>query len=256
MGIQPAYWKKYDEKIPFTQRVDSVTAWLSLPESQRPRLILFYFHEPDASGHHYGPESEELRLVIKDLDQKLSYFIRKLKTLPIFTEINFIVTSDHGMQTTPEEKSVMLYDYTEESWFGQIEGSSPVLLFKVNPEKRSEAYLSLQRIPHTRVWKSSEMPEKYHYGTNPRTLDFVLLADSAWTVVKNPAQRIPRGAHGYDPDNQNMHAIFYASGPAFKKGYSAKGFSNVDLYPLITRILNLQPAEVDGKIENIQDILK
>jgi len=255
-GIHPSFWKKYDEKIPFSDRVDSVVAWLSLPENQRPRLILFYYHEPDATGHHAGPESEEIKQVLIDLDQKLQYFIRKLKTLPVFPMVNLIVTADHGMQTTPGEKSVMLNDHIESSWFEQIEGYSPVLLFKAKPGKLADAYQALCLVPHTRVWKSAEVPEKYHYGKNPRTLDFVMLADSAWTIVQNPAYRNPKGAHGYDPDNPNMQAIFYASGPVFKKGYISKGFNNVDLYPLLARILNLRPAAVDGTIGGCADILK
>ena len=92
MDIQPSFWKKYDEKTPFIQRVDTIMAWLSLPEEQRPRLILFYYHEPDATGHHSGPESEEIKTVLTDLDLKLQYFIRKLKTLPGFQNINLIIT--------------------------------------------------------------------------------------------------------------------------------------------------------------------
>jgi predicted AlkP superfamily pyrophosphatase or phosphodiesterase len=255
MGIRPSFWKKYDEKISFNQRVDTVMYWLSRPENQRPRLILFYYHEPDASGHQFGPESAELKPVLVDLDQKLKYFIRKLKTLPIFEKINLIITADHGMQTTPEEHTVMLTNYIKPSLFERIEGSSPLLLFQSTPEMNSEAYQALKKIPHTQCWKSAEMPDKFHYGTNPRTLDFVLLADSSWTVMKDHNDRIPKGAHGFDPDNVNMHAIFYATGPAFKKGYVLTGFDNIDLYPFLSRILNLSPAVVDGNIEHLKDIL-
>jgi alkaline phosphatase D len=256
MDIQPSFWKKYDEKTPFTQRVDTIMAWLSLPEDQRPRLILFYYHEPDATGHYSGPESEEIKTVLTDLDLKLQYFIRELKTLPGFQKINLIITSDHGMQTTPNEQTVLLNDYIEPSIFEIIEGYSPVILLKSKPGKSSAAYRALRKIPHTHSWKSAEMPEKFHYGTNRRTLDFVLLADSAWTIVQNPARRVPMGAHGFDPDNPNMHAIFYACGPAFKDGYQAGSFNNIDLYPLIARLLGLRPATVDGTIDKVAGMLK
>jgi len=255
-GMHPSFWKKYDEKISFNDRIDTVIAWLSLPENQRPKLILFYYHEPDGSGHQLGPDSEAIKPVLVDLDQKLGSFIRKLKALTFFDKINLIVTADHGMQTTPKEQTVMLYNYAEPSLFEIIEGYSPVILLKSKPGKYNEAYQALKKTPHTSCWESSGMPKKFHYGTSPRTLEFVMLADSAWTIIRNPAQKVPNGAHGFDPDNPNMHAIFYASGPAFKQNYQASGFINIDLYPLIARVLNLRPAAVDGTIDKVAGMLK
>jgi predicted AlkP superfamily pyrophosphatase or phosphodiesterase len=214
-GIHPTYWKRYDEKISMAARGDSVVAWLSLPGEKRPHLVLLYYHEPDAVGHHAGPESADVRETIVSLDKALGDLFRKINELPIASQINVIVTSDHGMQPTSMEQSVLLTDYIQPDWFERIEG----------------------------------------YGTNPRTLDFVLLADSGWTIRKNALQKVGKGAHGYDPDNRNMHAIFYASGPAFKKGYVSKGFNNVDLYPLLTSLLRLVPAPVDGTIDHVSDLI-
>jgi len=50
-GVRPAYWKEYDGKVPFENRIDSVISWLRLPEEKRPHLILLYFDEPDGYGH-------------------------------------------------------------------------------------------------------------------------------------------------------------------------------------------------------------
>lgn len=54
-----------------------------------------------------------------------------------------------------------------------------------------------------------------------------------------------------------MRAIFMASGPAFKKNYSAVQFNNVDLYPLIARIAGLtEPSRpTDGTIKGVEQLL-
>ena len=49
--------------LPFEWRVDEVLKWLDLPEDERPDLINLYFVQPDASGHAYGPDSEEVVLL-------------------------------------------------------------------------------------------------------------------------------------------------------------------------------------------------
>ena len=69
------------------------------------------------------------------------------------------------------------------------------------------------------------MPSKnnieLHYN-NP-TYDFLLLADEGWMMYKNDDierynGNLPvKGMHGYDSSDINMHAIFYAYGPQFKK---------------------------------------
>lgn len=254
-GMHPTYWKRYEEKIPMGARGDSVIAWLSLPAEKRPHLILLYYHEPDGVGHKYGPESAEVKSTIESLDRELGVLFRKINQLPIAREINIIVTSDHGMQSTSMERSLLLTDYINQEWFERMEGYSPVMLFEVKQEYTIEAFAALKRIPHCSVWPSKEVPLRLHYGTNPRTLDFVLVADSGWAIRKNGLQSIGKGAHGYDPANRNMHAIFYASGPAFRKGYVSKGFNNIDLYPLLTKLLGLVPAPVDGTFDHVSDLI-
>jgi len=56
-----------------------------------------------------------------------------------------------------------------------------------------------------------------------------------------------------------MHAIFMASGPAFKKNFTARPFDNVDLYPLIGHVigLNEQANKVrpNGTMAGVEQLL-
>lgn len=65
------------------------------------------------------------------------------------------------------------------------------------------------------------------------------------------------GVHGYDNEEPQMRTIFMASGPAFKKSYSAMQFDNVDLYPLICRIEGLtEPSRrIDGTMQGVEQLL-
>lgn len=65
----------------------------------------------------------------------------------------------------------------------------------------------------------------------------------------------PKGAHGYDNNNLDMHAIFYAAGPAFKKAYAAPELLNIDIYPLIAHILGLKTNNIDGDLSRIKEVL-
>jgi hypothetical protein len=52
-----------------------------------------------------------------------------------------------------------------------------------------------------------------------------------------------------------MHPIFIAHGPAFKTGFKIEPFKNVDLYPLMCKILGVEPAVHNGTIVNVIEIL-
>ena len=255
-GVQPTYWKRYEHKFPFTQRVDSIIAWLSLPDEKRPHLITWYMDEPDSKGHQSGPDNPDLIPVISYLDSLVGDFMNKLYALEIGDDVNFIVTSDHGMGQISPDRVVRLADYINLDHINRINGSNPVYCLSASPEYNEEIGNILSNIDHISSWKHGQLPERLHYGTNSRTGDFVVAADSSWSVTINSnPQRFSGGTHGFDNNNKDMHAIFYAVGPAFKTGYLQPTFNNIDIYPLIAKIMRLKPATVDGTINHVSGML-
>lgn len=255
-GHRPKYWKEYDHDFPYKQRVDSVIAWLSKPEAVRPHLIMWYFDEPDNTGHIDGPDSPELMAKIVQLDFMLGYFLIELDKLSIAQNVNVIVTSDHGMSNISDERKVNLMDHIDVEWIAEMQGYSPNFNIKAKEGQVDNIYNALKDVEGISVWKTGELPQRLNYGNHPRTLDVVVVADSSYSVVDEPVKIDSKGAHGYDNANTDMHAIFYAYGPAFKEKYTSPTFNNVDIYPLICEILNLQPQVVDGNLENVKGILK
>jgi len=255
-GIQPTYWKRYDHGFPFEHRIDTVIHWLSLPEPQRPHLITWYMDEPDGIAHYEGPGSDQTLEMVVYLDSLLGVFLDKVEMLPHAGEINIIVTSDHGMCPNSSDKVVILDEYIKTKWCDEIEGYNPNYIFKVKDKFINKTWKALKEIPHVTVWKHGEVPDYLHYGTNPRTQDFILVADSSWQVSLSNNHSRSAGAHGYDPANSDMHAIFYAQGPAFKADYTHPSFENINIYPLICNILGLEPASVDGHIDHVKEMLQ
>jgi alkaline phosphatase D len=190
------------------------------------------------------------------MDSLLGILITQLKTLPFYKEINLIVLSDHGMAEISKEKTIYLSQHLNPEWIRNRTGGNPNYNLAAKEGYLDSAYLALSSIEHLAVWKSEEVPERLHYGTNPRCLDLVVTADSGWSVRWDPRGRYDYGGtHGYDPDYRDMHAIFYAMGPAFKVNHLHPTFNNVDIYPLIARILGIEPAKTDGQLKNVLPML-
>jgi hypothetical protein len=53
-----------------------------------------------------------------------------------------------------------------------------------------------------------------------------------------------------------MQAVFVAHGPAFRIGAKVPAFPNVDVYPLMTHLLQIPAARNDGDYGAVKDMLK
>ena len=245
-GKHNSIWKVFDSSVPYNDRADSVVAWLSLPKEQRPHLVMWYIEEPDAIGHDATPDSSAVIDKVEELDAVLARFFSKVNKLDIAPKIDFIVTSDHGMATFVPDKYVNLGDYLPRDSFKFVFDGVPTVLYP-KPGYTDTAYEILKKVPNITVWKKEEVPARYQYGSNARIGDLIVLPDVGCMVqFRDKGKPWLGGAHGYDNFAPEMEAIFYAAGPSFKQNVELPVMANVNLYLIIARLLDLQPAPNDG----------
>jgi len=252
---RPTYYKNYDDKVSYGTRIDTVIKWLQLPEKERPHLITLYFDEPDHTGHDFGPLSSENKKMVIKMDSIMGQLSSKLNQLAIGKQINLIIVSDHGMADISNDKKVAVLDYIKPEWLGYKTVINPIMSLEAKAGFQDSIALALKKVPHIKFWKSTDVPKRLHYGTNPRVHDFVIEAKKGYSLVSKIDQNIKGGTHGYDNKEKDMHAIFYAKGPAFKVDKKVGTFQNVSVYPLIAHILGLQIDEVDGKLSDVKTML-
>jgi predicted AlkP superfamily pyrophosphatase or phosphodiesterase len=256
-GMHPDLWKSYDQEVPFIQRIDTIIKWLCLPKNQRPLLVMGYYHEPDESGHNYGPDDPRTFAVVHQMDSLTGILYSRIKQLPNGDSINFIVVSDHGMGAVSSDRVTVLRDFIPESWPVRIEGGNPNFNLYADGAWVDSAFISLKKAQHIKVWRPSEVPGYLNYGKNPRVGNIIIVADSAWSVsLQKPKKTISGGTHGYDTRNTDMHAIFYAVGPAFKQDYIQPSFQNTHIYSLLAYLLGILPADTDGNLKEVINMLK
>lgn len=63
------------------------------------------------------------------------------------------------------------------------------------------------------------------------------------------------GDHGWNNTWMKMHATFIASGPAFKRGATHRSFENVNVYPLMCKVLEIACPSTNGSLSVVQDML-
>ncbi|MBJ6979650.1 alkaline phosphatase family protein [Luteimonas sp. MC1895] len=250
-GVRPTRWHVYEESVPAAERAATVADWLLEGEATRPRLATLYFHAVDTAAHTHGPDSEEAREALADIDAAIGELLDRLQRGGRLAHTNIILVSDHGMAPVPPGQQVSVGDMVtmEEARLASI---GQVIQVQPNPgfEARVEARL-LGRHDHYECWRRDALPARWHYGTHPRIPAIVCQMDEGWDalppqVMAARAEGGTRGSHGYDPALPSMRAVFIASGPAFRQGAVIDPIDNVDVYPLMVRLLGIPAAENDG----------
>ena len=214
-----------------------------------------YFEEPDASGHNHGPMSAHTRRTMEQMDGVLKGMWDRIQQLPIAADVNLIVLGDHGMTWVDPERTIYPHKYLKPEWVERVIYGVPALVYAKRHDYVDSICNALQRVDHLRVWKRRDVPEYLHYGSNPNVGDVVVLPDVGWLFDNRKSNA--GGTHGYDHTASDMLVAFRAVGPDFKRGYVKEAkFRNVDIYPLLAYLLGVKPADNDGDITEVMDMLK
>ena len=253
-GRRPTYWKPFDYRIPFTQRVDEVVGWLSRPAGERPALVAFYLEETNGAGHRFGPDSPELAAAVELLDGRVGTLLARVRALGREPEV--VIVSDHGMTATHLDRTLALEDHLDLSTV-HVDSDGSVVTLRPREGADAAAILrQLQQVPHARAYRAEELPARFNLRDNPRIAPLWLLPEPGWHVAtranlaglrkKYVEKGFLAGDHGYDPQHPEMHGIFIAHGPSLRRGVTVPPTENVHVYALLCALLGVTPAQNDG----------
>ena len=265
-GLRPTFWKPFDDGVPNDARVDTVLSWLDLPVNQRPTFLTLYFSDVDTAGHDFSPDSSETKNAVLKVDRDLDRLIAGLKAREIFTKVNLIIVSDHGMTAVNSNNAILLDELFDTAlaeeilWTAEIAGIFP----KEGKEEVIYEALKAGLPPQAKVYRKGEVPARFHYSNSPRIPPLLVLPDEGWIITNR--QRFAdmqrqgkmnhlRGGHGYDNQLPSMRAIFIAHGENVKQGQVVESFENVQVYNLMCAILHLKPAPNDGNMDAARAVL-
>ncbi|XP_058013072.1 ectonucleotide pyrophosphatase/phosphodiesterase family member 7-like [Ahaetulla prasina] len=240
------------------ENIDIVMNWFAKEDFD---FVTLYYGEPDNTGHYVGPETEARKKIIQQIDRTLGYLLTSIEKHGLKDTLNVIITSDHGMTTVkkePEIKEILLKDsikFKDLVKFDIVDyGGFGMILPKKGKEE--EIYQKLKKAhPHLRVYKKEEFPEHFHYAKHERVLPILLYGDPGYVINGRFILYINKGDHGFDNEAMDMKTIFRAFGPDFKKGYLAEPFDSIHIYPLMCKLLGVQPELNNGSLALTEDML-
>lgn len=269
-GMYPTYYKRYDGRISYQTRVNTVFEWLD--SDKPPQMVLTYFSSVDTVGHNLGPiYSEELRKSVREVNDAVGLILKGLEERNMTEKVDLIIVSDHGMSLTPKSKIIRLTDILQRNILDGVEilnmNAGPYLdMYIKNKTRIDPLYDELMHSIKNRtefsqaiegVYTKSNMPSQFHFTNSDRIPDLIILAKPEYSVLRNAASALnTKGNHGYNNEHTDMGSLFIAQGRHFKKGFNSLArVRNLDVYPLVCKLLDLVPAPNNGTADNFSAFL-
>ena len=278
-GKRPGRWVPYHKELKGIARMDTLLDWIESDAKNKTstsRLYMSYFSALDEQSHGTGPDSKEAQDALQKIDSAIGHLWEGLKVRNM-TDVDVLIVSDHGITTVPKANRISMHrllpGYSQHLRFWECGAVTHIL-----PQKQDvPAVLSrLRRLAGQgapfRVYTRDTLPPRWHLLTNHtrNTLPPIFVVAKAGhaidcvdfhkrnsTMEQNDVK--PRdiiGVHGYDfREEPDMLAALIAVGPHVKKTSEQDSFSNLDVYNLASRLLQIQPAPNNGTMRLSDAIL-
>ncbi|KAM4581006.1 ectonucleotide pyrophosphatase/phosphodiesterase family member 7 [Odontesthes bonariensis] len=247
-----------DNETEWRQNIDTVMDWFSQEDFN---LVTLYFGEPDSVGHAKGPDHSDRKVIIRQIDRTIGYLRDAIGRHGLNDSLDVIITSDHGMTTIkkrPLVDEIILNKYLNLLKLASFEildyGGFGILTPR--PGKEQEIFDALSNAPNLTVYKKHEMPENFHLGKSERMPPIVVIADLGFNLNSRFIVYVNKGDHGFHNWEMDMKTIFWAFGPSFKKNFLSEPFDSIHIYPLMCRLLQIQPAPHNGSLAVTDDMLQ
>ncbi|XP_057447327.1 uncharacterized protein LOC130739113 [Lotus japonicus] len=259
-----SFCMKYNSSVPFEDRVDTVLGYFDLPHDEMPVFMMLYFEDPDSQGHKVGPDDDEITQAVARVDKVIGRLIKGLEERGVFEDVTVILVGDHGMVGTCDKKLIFLDDLgIPADW---VHSYSPLLAIRppnthepIDVVAKMNERLSSGNVENggkLKVYLKEDLPERLHYVASDRIPPIIGLVHEGYKVEQSRTnEKECAGAHGYDNAFFSMRTIFVGHGPQFARGRKVPSFENVQIYNVVTSILNIKGAPNNGSTSFPESIL-
>ncbi|MFD2166745.1 alkaline phosphatase family protein [Thalassotalea euphylliae] len=252
-GHSPSEFYQYLQSTHAKTKLDKVLAWLSLPESERPKFITTYFSIVDSTNHNYGAFSPQAKEELTKLDVLLGEFFAEIEKRNI--NANIILVSDHGMTDVHTKLEMDKVNFPTTTKI--VDGQTQLFIYEKDKRKLRQVADTLNDMAAGRftVYNQHQFPEHWHLKPSPINEDVLpdIIVNAKPGIIFTTKRYETSATHGYDlTDTNEMEAIFIATGPNIKQG-TMPAFQNIYVFNLLLTLLNIN--EYKDKPENSPDFI-
>lgn len=269
LGVRPAFCEEYIYNPSLQNFTESIEKALTVLSSGQAHMAAVYWEKIDVEGHHFGPDSAEVRKAVQELDGAMQVLSHSITEKGLQDKLNVLLFSDHGMTNIKwMDRVIELDKYINMSDVSKMMDRGPVVSLWPSGPKYNQVYDALARVPNMKVYSKSEIPARFFYSSGKFVSPLTLVAEPGWFISENksrlpfwkndssgPAQGWQHGWHGYDNEFLDMRGFFVAAGPDFKQNFRGGPIRSVDVYNLMCRSLGMEALPNNGSWSRVENLL-
>ncbi len=249
-----------------------------LLEKHQPNLTVLHLVSADSNQHSTGRQSPEAYYSVNDVDGHVRDLIDAVDAYGLKDKTTFIVTADHGFRTyTKSIQPNVLFrkeglvsaiggKVTGRKAWCLSEGGS-AFIYVLDDANRAAIVADIKgKLAAMEGVDWVREPAEYAKLGFPtpdadrRSPDLLMSAKDGYAFGETaggedfitPTEGV-KGTHGYDPNLEDMGAIFIAWGAGIKPGSKLDVMNNTDVAPTMAKLLGLDMPNVDGRV--LEEIL-
>ena len=228
------------------------------------RLIALYFDYPDAVAHNDGVHGDKTKAAVAKADAVVGKLMAAIEALPKDRSVDLVVGADHGMTKVDKVINIgrlkSLYHFEAEVAYGS---GSAMLYLKPGTDAAKVAQALAGYRDVFQVYRKGHFPAYAHIGSGTRVGDLLLVTRPPYAfegpelmkpeiaardentkgpAIYEPAVKWFHSMHGYTPDVEAMHAIFFAWGDGIAPGKELPRIDMIDVAPTVLGLLGLKPG--------------
>ncbi|KAM9296670.1 ectonucleotide pyrophosphatase/phosphodiesterase family member 7 [Gastrophryne carolinensis] len=248
---------QYGNESEWKENVETVMKWFTEEDLD---FVALYFGEPDSTGHRFGPDSQQRKDMVSQVDRMVGHIRSRVQHFGLESNLNIIIIADHGMTTVKKGVNDIILNKIKDFSFSDLQfhlvDYGPAGLLVPKEGKLEKVYQALKDAhPKLNVYKKEELPYRLRYSSNDRISPIVLFGDPGYVIHGYFPFQFNNGEHGFDNDAPDMRTIFRAVGPSFKTGLVVEPFESVHVYALMCELLGIIPEQHDGSLEITRNML-
>ncbi|XP_004621133.2 ectonucleotide pyrophosphatase/phosphodiesterase family member 7 [Sorex araneus] len=249
----------YKDEQEWRANIDTVLGWFTRDGLD---LVTLYYGEPDSTGHKFGPDSEERKRMVEQVDRTVGYLRDRIRQEGLEHSLNLIITSDHGMNTVNKTAPDLvelhkIANFSFQDIYFELVDYGPNGMLYPKEGKLDAVYEALKNAhPRLHVYKKEAFPKELHYAGHPRVTPLLMYSDPGYVIHGRVNVQFNNGEHGFHNDVMDMKTIFRAVGPSFKQGLVVEPFESVHVYELMCKLLGIVPEPNDGALSTLLPTLR
>ena len=251
------------------------SAAVHILKQHRPNLLLFHLLNLDSTQHRYGPRTPAATTTMAHHDTQVAQIVRALDESGLMPRTTLFVVSDHGFKTVKRQIRVNAAfagagllgvqdgKVVKTEAYSVSEGGTAMVYVTVPDGDGSVLKRARQAIEGLEGIDRIIEPAEYAKHGLPQPSDneqmgalfltakegYAFSADPNGPAVVDTASA-SLGAHGYVWTDPEIQALFIASGRGIKPGVVLESVTNLDIAPTAARLLDVELANVDGRVLN------